>query len=106
MSLPGETSLSTGRYSLRLAAALILVLACSASSATARSVSQSAYIASRCTRKVVRTYVGPTKMRFVLHGVVSCATAHHVVRSYFAEGVAKCQGSGCFIKLPSGWSCE
>lgn len=86
-----------------LAAACLSLGAETAIGSSSRPLAESA---SRCTPQVVHTAIGPTRMRFVLHGRVTCATAHRVVRNYFAEGVAKCQGSGCWITLPSGWQCE
>ncbi len=64
------------------------------------------HMASRCAAKMIKTATGPTRMRFVLHGPVGCATAHSTLVSYFARVPDQCLGSGCFIKLPTGWNCE
>lgn len=64
------------------------------------------HAAARCAAKTIKTATGPTRMRFVLHGPVSCAAAHRTLVSYFARVPDECLGSGCYIKLPTGWSCE
>jgi hypothetical protein len=45
-------------------------------------------------------------MRFILRGHVSCAVAHRVVRNYYKRAPTQGQGSGGFVRLPSGWTCH
>lgn len=37
---------------------------------------------------------------------VRCRAARRVIRGYFARVPSQCQGSGCFIELPHGWTCS
>lgn len=84
---------------LCLTAAIWLVAGVAAASTTASS-------AGRCAPETIRTGVGPTRMRFVLHGHVTCAAAHRVVHSYFRRVAVEGEGSGGFVTLPSGWTCH
>lgn len=48
---------------------------------------------------------GPLTIRLALKGRVTCAEAQRTVRAYYRPGL-KCEGSGCFAKLPGGWLCS
>lgn len=83
----------------------LVAASCAAAGAASAAIPTRVSAAGACTPQTIRTALGPTRMRFVLRGHVSCAVAHRVVRNYFARTPGQCQGSGCYIRLPSGWSC-
>jgi hypothetical protein len=92
-----------------LASTTVLVVALLASVPTALASNDhpnSARAASHCGDETIRTATGPTRMRVVLHGRVSCFTAHATLHSYFARVPGQCRGSGCFIELSGGWTCS
>jgi cell wall-associated NlpC family hydrolase len=62
--------------------------------------------AGRCGPETLTDALGRTPMRFVLHGHISCAFAHHVVRNYYRRAPTEGRGSGGFVTLPSGWTCH
>jgi hypothetical protein len=82
------------------------ICAAVAMSSTAFGEGRNGQAAAYCSPALIRTFNGYVRMRFMLHGQVSCATAHRVVRTYYAQAPRRCQGSGCFIALSHGWSCE
>lgn len=59
-----------------------------------------------CAPETIQTALGATRVHFVLHGRVTCATAHHVVRAYFRGAPTEVQGSGGFLTLAGGWTCH
>jgi hypothetical protein len=59
----------------------------------------------RCGSRVIKTALGPTRLYFKATRGVRCRTAHRVIRRYFSMPEGSCKGSGCFIRLPSGWEC-
>jgi hypothetical protein len=97
------------RRGLGLAAGVLAAVACTAPEAVIADMGHvqepGASASATCAAKVIKTATGPTRMRFALHGRVSCATAHRTLVNYFARVPDQCLGSGCFIRLPSGWSC-
>lgn len=59
-----------------------------------------------CGSRVIETAIGPRRLYFRASPWVSCQTAHRVVRNYFRLTPDRCVGSGCFIRLVSGWECH
>lgn len=102
-----RTEMPSWRKALASTTILVAVLLASVPGALASYQGpNSARAASHCGDETIRTATGPTRMRFVLHGHVSCSTAHATLHSYFARVPGQCRGSGCFIELAGGWTCS
>ena len=59
-----------------------------------------------CGHKRISTAIGHERLYFRVQGPVGCGEAKKTIKSYFSRGPDECIGSGCFIHLPSGWSCS
>jgi len=91
---------------LPLTALCALAAAFGGAASVASAATPTGVSASRCGPETVTDAQGPTRMRFVLRGRVSCAVAHRVVRNYYKRAPYEARGSGGFVTLPSGWTCH
>ncbi len=64
-----------------------------------------ARIATACGTLFAKDYFNGRNVRIVAVRRATCATARRVLGYYYNSG-APCDGSGCTLTTPSGWSCD
>lgn len=84
----------------------LVVVLCVATGVASAATPTGESAARRCGPETVTDALGPTPMRFVLRGHVTCIVAHRVVRNYYKRAPTEARGSGGFVTLPSGWTCH
>ncbi len=65
--------------------------------------------AAACSNQTIAVFGKPTRLRFVLHGHVSCTRAHRTVRTYLRRATPqRCSSLGniCNLAVGGGWTCS